>query len=44
MLRTLASATILTVAMLGLTACGDDDSGGGGATHDARDDRRDVRR
>jgi hypothetical protein len=31
MLRTLASATILTVAMLGLTACGDNDSGGGGA-------------
>ena len=25
MLRTLASATVLTVAMLGLTACGDDD-------------------
>jgi len=28
MLRTLASATVLTVAILGLTACGDDDSSG----------------
>ena len=31
MLRTLASATVLTVAMVGLTACGDDNSGGGGS-------------
>ena len=28
MLRTLASAAVLAVAMLGLTACGDDDSSG----------------
>jgi hypothetical protein len=27
MLRTLASAAVLTVALLGLSACGDDDSG-----------------
>ena len=27
MLRTLASATVLSLALLGLTACGDDDSG-----------------
>jgi hypothetical protein len=28
MVRTLASATVLAVAMLGFTACGDDDSSG----------------
>jgi hypothetical protein len=32
MLRTLASATALTVAMFGLTACGDDDGSDGDAT------------
>ena len=32
MLRTLASAAVLTVALLGLTACGDDESGTNGAT------------
>lgn len=30
MLRVLASAVILTVSLAGLTACGDDDSGGSG--------------
>ena len=32
MLRALASATVLTVALLGLSACGDDDSGGNAPT------------
>jgi hypothetical protein len=32
MLRTLASATVLAVALLGLTACGDDESGTNGDT------------
>ena len=31
MLRILASATVLLLALVGLTACGDDDSTGGGS-------------
>ena len=34
MLRTLASATVLSLALLGLTACGDDDSGSPGTDTD----------